>query len=130
MPSLSTWMIINIVAISVFIAGISASSYGLGISQNDRNSPAYQSASVFLSISVILIIVSIITLFMLVLFNTSSVTLQNLQNFKNTGAQGILNSPYGNAGQVNAQMHQLPQFGPHPQFTGVPSQGGYQAPNF
>jgi uncharacterized membrane protein YidH (DUF202 family) len=70
-----TLIIINICLLAVTIVGISGSSYGLGINQGNQSSAQYQSASIFLTISIFLCVFSIISLIALVLF--SAVPMQN-----------------------------------------------------
>jgi hypothetical protein len=65
-----TVLLINVAVIAVMIAVVSASSYGLGMNQNNQASAAYQSATSFLAISVILTIVSICSLIGLTLLST------------------------------------------------------------
>lgn len=48
--------------IAVMIIGISASSYGLGVSKDDKLSPEYQASTTFLTISVIGIVFLIVGL--------------------------------------------------------------------
>lgn len=81
MPSPNTWVIIFVMLIAICIAGISGSSYGLGLNNNDRNSPGYQASAILLSISIILCIVFIIALVVVSLYNTGVITASGM----NTG---------------------------------------------
>jgi uncharacterized membrane protein YidH (DUF202 family) len=60
-----TWIIINIVLLAITIAAIASASYGLGKEETNKSSPAYQAASQFLTISIILCIAFVISLIVL-----------------------------------------------------------------
>ena len=66
--------IVNIILIFFMIIIIAGSSYGLGKNDFDKASPNYQAAAVFLTISVILVIVSIASLIGIVLYSSGAVT--------------------------------------------------------
>ena len=63
----------NIVAVGITIAGIASSSYGVGKNESNKETAEYAAASQFLTISIILCIIFIISLFILTLMDTGAV---------------------------------------------------------
>lgn len=90
-----TTLIINIVLICVSIAVISASSYGLGKSEVDKTSAAYISSTTFLSISVVLAVVFIMSLVILTVLSTGWTGGATIGITGAMGAlpQGVISSP-------------------------------------
>lgn len=73
MVTAKTIIIINVVLLAISIIVLSLSSYGLGINRDNQDSPAYQAASSFLSISAVSTVVLIISLIGMILFNVGCI---------------------------------------------------------
>lgn len=73
MVTAKTIIIINVVLLAISIIVLSLSSYGLGINRDNQESPAYQAASSFLSISAVSTVVLIISLIGMILFNVGCI---------------------------------------------------------
>ena len=93
-----TLLIINIVLIAISIVGISGSSYGLGMNSNNQSSPGYQTASIFLTVSVFMAVFFIITLLAQVLLATGAVS----ANFNVPTSIPTQPNPYSGANQIPA----------------------------
>jgi uncharacterized membrane protein YciS (DUF1049 family) len=79
MVSTNSWIIILVLLIAISIAGISGSSYSLGIQQNDKTSTAYQVAASFLGISIVFCIAFMIGLVATVLYSNGIIQTQSVQ---------------------------------------------------
>jgi hypothetical protein len=64
----------NIVAIGITIAGIASSAYGVGKNESNKETAEYAASSQFLTISIILCIIFIISLFIMVLMESGAAT--------------------------------------------------------
>ena len=71
----------NIVAIGITIAGIASSAYGVGKNESNKETAEYAAASQFLTISIILCIIFIISLFIMTLMETGAASV----SFNRTG---------------------------------------------
>jgi Na+-driven multidrug efflux pump len=88
-----TWVIVNIVLLAITIAAIASASYGLGKEETNKSSPAYQAASQFLTISIILCIVFVISLIILSVVASGGSTTQFRANPLSVNPRMSLSSP-------------------------------------
>lgn len=68
-----TYIIINIILLAVAIAGLTASAYGIGKQEVNKDGDAYTAATTFMGISLILVVIFIISLLILVLISSGGV---------------------------------------------------------